>query len=82
MKLDSLETLLVEELRDLYNAERQILKALPKMAKAASSPNLKKVFGNICNKPKWNVSTRSLQTWGSLQKARSARPWRAAQGRS
>jgi ferritin-like metal-binding protein YciE len=33
MKLDSLETLLVEELRDLYNAERQILKALPKMAK-------------------------------------------------
>jgi ferritin-like metal-binding protein YciE len=44
MKLDSLETLLVEELRDLYNAERQILKALPKMAKAASSPNLEKGF--------------------------------------
>ena len=44
MKLDSLETLLIEELRDLYNAERQILKALPKMAKAASSPNLQKGF--------------------------------------
>ena len=44
MKLDSLETLLIEELRDLYNAERQILKALPKMAKAASSPSLQKGF--------------------------------------
>ena len=44
MKLDSLETLLIEELRDLYNAERQILKALPKMAKAASSPGLQKGF--------------------------------------
>jgi len=44
MKLDSLETLLIEELRDLYNAERQILKALPKMARAASSPNLQKGF--------------------------------------
>jgi ferritin-like metal-binding protein YciE len=44
MKLDSLETLYVEELRDLYNAERQILKALPKMAKAASSSNLQKGF--------------------------------------
>jgi ferritin-like metal-binding protein YciE len=32
MKLDSLEELYVEELRDLYNAEHQILKALPKMA--------------------------------------------------
>lgn len=44
MKLDSLETLYVEELRDLYNAEQQILKALPKMAKAASSSNLQKGF--------------------------------------
>jgi ferritin-like metal-binding protein YciE len=44
MKLDSLETLLLEEMRHLYNAERQILKALPKMANAASSPNLEKGF--------------------------------------
>jgi ferritin-like metal-binding protein YciE len=44
MKLNSLETLYVEELRDLYNAENQLLKALPKMAKAASSPELKQAF--------------------------------------
>ena len=43
MKLDSLKKLYVEELRDLYSAETQLLKALPKMAKAAGcaawSPN-------------------------------------------
>jgi ferritin-like metal-binding protein YciE len=44
MKLDSLEKLYVNELRDLYNAENQLLKALPKMAKAASSEDLKQAF--------------------------------------
>jgi ferritin-like metal-binding protein YciE len=44
MKLDSLEKLYVNELRDLYNAENQLLKALPKMAKAASSKDLKGAF--------------------------------------
>jgi ferritin-like metal-binding protein YciE len=41
---DSLEDLYVTELRDLYSAETQLLKALPKMAKAASSPKLTKAF--------------------------------------
>ena len=39
-----LQELLVDELKDLYNAENQIIKALPKMAKAASSPELKRAF--------------------------------------
>ena len=39
-----LEELLVDELKDLYSAENQIVKALPKMAKAASSPELKRAF--------------------------------------
>jgi ferritin-like metal-binding protein YciE len=34
----------IEELRDVYNAEQQITKALPKMIKAASSPELQKAF--------------------------------------
>lgn len=42
--MDSLEELYVDELKDLYNAENQVLKALPKMAKAASHPELKKAF--------------------------------------
>lgn len=44
MALDSLHDLYVEELRDLYNAESQLLKALPRMAKAASAVPLKAAF--------------------------------------
>ena len=43
-KLNSLDDLLVHELQDIYNAENQILKALPKMIKAASHPQLKRAF--------------------------------------
>ncbi len=43
-KLKSLEDFLVEELKDLYSAEKQLLKALPKMAKAATSEELKEAF--------------------------------------
>ena len=38
--IDSLQTLLLEEIRDLYDAERRLTKAIPKMAKAASSEEL------------------------------------------
>jgi ferritin-like metal-binding protein YciE len=43
-KPNPLEELLVDELKDLYSAENQIVKALPKMAKAAGSPELKRAF--------------------------------------
>ena len=41
MKLDSLRTLWIEEMRDLYSAENQLIKALPKMAKNVTNPELK-----------------------------------------
>jgi ferritin-like metal-binding protein YciE len=44
MSLDSLQNLFVEELRDVYNAEKQLLKALPRMAKAAEAPQLQQAF--------------------------------------
>ena len=44
MKLESLRDLLVEQLQDLYDAENRITQALPKMAKAATSPELKAAF--------------------------------------
>ncbi len=44
MKLESLKDLYLEELKDIYDAENQILKALPKMAKAASSESLREAF--------------------------------------
>jgi ferritin-like metal-binding protein YciE len=43
-QLKSLDDLLVHELQDLYNAEAQIVKALPKMIKAASHPELQNAF--------------------------------------
>ena len=44
MSLDSLHDLYVDELKDLYSAENQLLKALPKMAKKASHADLKAAF--------------------------------------
>jgi ferritin-like metal-binding protein YciE len=44
MKLNTLEDLYVHELKDLFSAEQQIIKALPKMAKAASSKELASGF--------------------------------------
>ncbi len=44
MQLESLRELYVEELRDIYNAEQQILKALPKMAKVVSHRELQRAF--------------------------------------
>jgi ferritin-like metal-binding protein YciE len=44
MHLESLHDLYVDELKDLYNAENQLLKALPKMAKAAAAPELRTAF--------------------------------------
>jgi ferritin-like metal-binding protein YciE len=44
MSLDSLEKLFLDELRDIYNAEKQLTRALPRMAKAAKSPELRQAF--------------------------------------
>ncbi|MBW3543422.1 MAG: ferritin-like domain-containing protein [Planctomycetes bacterium] len=44
MAMNNLQDALLDELRDLYSAEKQILKALPRMAKAAENPELKKAF--------------------------------------
>lgn len=44
MKLDSLKQLYIHELSDLQDAEEQLVKALPKMAKAASAPELCRAF--------------------------------------
>ncbi|HEY8900962.1 MAG TPA: ferritin-like domain-containing protein [Chthoniobacterales bacterium] len=40
MELNTLKDLYIHELKDLYSAEKQIIKALPKMAKAATHPDL------------------------------------------
>ena len=44
MALDNLNGLLIEQLQDIYYAEKQLVKALPKMAKAATTPELVAAF--------------------------------------
>jgi ferritin-like metal-binding protein YciE len=46
MSLDSLQSLFLEELKDVYHAEKQLVQALPRMAKAAGAPDLQKAFTN------------------------------------
>lgn len=55
MNLDTLKQLYVNELRDLYNAENQLIKALPKMAKGASSEELKEAFEKHLEQTKGQV---------------------------
>jgi ferritin-like metal-binding protein YciE len=56
--LDSLRELLIEELRDLYSAETQLVDALPKMAEAASSRELKSLL-----KITWRKQKDMLSAW-------------------
>jgi len=44
MRITTFEELLTDELKDIYSAENQLIKALPKMAKAAESSDLRQAF--------------------------------------
>jgi ferritin-like metal-binding protein YciE len=55
MKLNTLEDLLHHELKDLYSAETQLVKALPKMAKAANNEELRQGFEHHLEQTKGHV---------------------------
>ncbi|WP_052574055.1 ferritin-like domain-containing protein [Haloferula sp. BvORR071] len=55
-KLTSLEVLLKEEIKDLFSAENQLVKALPKMAKAAANEDLKEGFTSHLEETKGHVT--------------------------
>lgn len=61
MALDTLKSLLEDQVKDLYSAENQLIKALPKMAKKATSPQLKELF-----------TSHLEQTRGHVERARQA----------
>src|ERR1700733_13383026 len=56
MEHNELKELYIDELRDLYNAENQLVKALPKMAKKASSEQLRSGFEEHLDQTKGHVS--------------------------
>ena len=79
MKLDTLQKLYTNELRDLYNAENQLLKALPKMAKAASSQELKDAFEKHLEQTKTHVE-RLEQAFEELDEKPKGKTCRAMKG--
>jgi ferritin-like metal-binding protein YciE len=79
MKLDTLQKLYTNELRDLYNAENQLLKALPKMAKAASSAELKDAFEKHLEQTKSHVE-RLEEVFGELNEKPKGKTCKAMRG--
>jgi ferritin-like metal-binding protein YciE len=79
MKLDTLKKLYVEELRDVYNAEQQLVKALPKMAKAASSDELREAFETHLDETKGHVE-RLEQIFEGLDEAPKGKTCQAMKG--
>lgn len=79
MKLDSLRTLWIEEMRDLYNAENQLLKALPKMAKRASTEELKEAFESHLEETHGQVA-RLEEIFERLGKKPTGKTCKAMQG--
>jgi ferritin-like metal-binding protein YciE len=55
MKVESIEDLFLDELKDLYSAEKQITKALPKLVKAASTQELSAAFDSHLEETKGHV---------------------------
>jgi ferritin-like metal-binding protein YciE len=55
MKYSALKELYIDELRDIYNAETQLVKALPKMAKASTSDELRSGFESHLEQTKGHV---------------------------
>ncbi|MGB9473937.1 MAG: ferritin-like domain-containing protein [Candidatus Udaeobacter sp.] len=79
MKVDTLQKLYTDELRDLYNAETQLLKALPKMAKGASSDELKDAFEKHLEQTKTHVE-RLEEIFGELGEKPKGKTCRAMKG--
>jgi len=79
MKLDTLKKLYLEELRDVYNAELQLVKALPKMAKGASSDELKQAIEDHLSETKTHVE-RLEEIFSSLDEEAKGKTCKAMKG--
>jgi ferritin-like metal-binding protein YciE len=79
MKLNSLNKLYLEELRDLYSAETQLVKALPKMAKGASSDELREAFESHLEQTKEHVE-RLTEIFDQLEEKPSGKTCKAMKG--
>jgi Mn-containing catalase len=77
--MEMLQELLVDELRDLLHAENQLVKALPKMAKAAKNPSLKNAFQEHLEQTRGHVE-RLTQVFDVLGEKAKGKPCKGMAG--
>ncbi|MDB5387990.1 MAG: hypothetical protein JWM11_3636 [Planctomycetaceae bacterium] len=79
MSLGNLNDLFIDELRDILSAEKQLVKALPKMAKAASSSELRQGFEKHLGETEMHVE-RLKQIFESIGEIARAKTCKAMEG--
>ncbi len=79
MSVKTIHDLFVDELRDIYHAEKQLVKALPKMARAATHPELKQAFEAHLEETRGQVE-RLDQVFENLDLAKRAKKCEAMEG--
>lgn len=79
MKFNNLEDLYIEELRDIYNAESQLVKALPKVAKAATAEELRSAVEDHLEQTKEHIE-RLDQVFENLGQASKGKKCKAMEG--
>jgi ferritin-like metal-binding protein YciE len=79
MSIKTVQDLFLSELRDTYHAEKQAVKAMPKMAKAASHPELKQVFEQHLEETRGQVE-RLEQVFDLLDVPKRGKPCHAMEG--
>jgi ferritin-like metal-binding protein YciE len=79
MDNETLKELLVEEIRDIYDAEKQLTKALPKLAKAASTPELEEALRGHLEETQEQVS-RLEKVFGFLKVPARGKSCKGMQG--
>jgi ferritin-like metal-binding protein YciE len=79
LEFNSLEDLLVEQLKDLYDLENRLTEALPKMAEAATSSSLKQAFLDHLQETRNHV-TRLEQGFNRLDKLAELQTFQAMKG--
>lgn len=78
-KITTLHDVYIEQLKDLYNAENQLIKALPKMAKAAHSPELSQGFKEHLEQTREHAA-RIEEIFKKLDKSPAGRKCKAMEG--
>lgn len=79
MALNTLHDLMIDELKDLYSAETQLVKALPKMAKGAGNENLKQAITDHLEQTKGQVA-RLEEIFGMLDTSPRGKKCKAMEG--